>query len=231
MNTLKKIIGSLLLLFLLTGCSSEYHLSFEDGKIKEFITFETDSLKNITESDGTISDIEKTDYFAYDEQNTGTKYEKVITKRNNRYHIELHYDHDPDAFDNALAMQYFQNHIFINDSDYYYIHLKDGLLNGMENVITDTVKIHITTNNRVIAENADEIKGNTYSWNITKQNAAKKEIFFQVSKKNKEIIQKGGNAIITGVILLLLLIVTPIILWAIGQKVINKIENKRNSRF
>lgn len=226
MKQIKKIVFCIITFLLVTGCSAEYHLSFQNGKIEEMITWQTDSLQSITESDGRISDIEKTDYFAYEEQNENTKYDKVITKHNNKYQIELHYEHDPDSFEQSIVLQNFKNHIFINDADYYYIHLKDGLINGMENIIEDTIKIHITTDNRVIAENADDIKGHTYTWNITKQNASQKEIFFQVSKQEKEFIDKDGNLVVTGMIVILLLIVLPVAIWGIGQKVLDKIETK-----
>lgn len=225
MNISKKIF-LILSLFLLTGCTASYTLTFDENGIEEHIEWKNNTLIQTSASDGTETSIKDLLYYAYPEEVDANMYEKKITKEGKNYKIELDYTHDPDQFEKATALQYFKYYVFLNGESSYYLNLKGGLVEGMENQIENTIQVKIITHNRVIQNNADEIKGDTYIWNITKNNAPKKEIIFQVSKNQKEIIQKDGNLVLTFIIVIALLVLLPIILWTYGQKILDKVTHR-----
>lgn len=222
MKKIKICLSFFFLLLIVTGCDAEYHLRFEDGKIEEHIEWKTDKLVEISDVDGIPVDIRETVYYAYDEIDARSIYSKKINKEGNDYKIELDYAHDPSRFNEAIAFKYFKYHTFIESDNSYYIKTKGGLLKGMEDRIDGTIHIKIDTKNRVIQNNADEVKGSTYIWNITKYNAPTKEILFQVSKTDKEIVKKDGNLVLTALVVIVLIVILPILLWNFGQKLFDK---------
>lgn len=50
----------------------------------------------------------------------------------------------------------------------------------------DNVNIYVKTKYKVVKNNADEVKGNTYIWNINKDNYTNKPIVFEVDLTNKK---------------------------------------------
>ena len=53
-----------------------------------------------------------------------------------------------------------------------------------ENLIVDSVKVNITTELEVLENNADEVNGNTYTWNINNNNYLNKEVNIQLKRSN-----------------------------------------------
>lgn len=221
---MKKNIILLCIIFLLTGCNVEYNVTISNDKIDENISVYTDTLNFTSESDGNSNNINNIDYYAYNLSDSKYKYNKTIKKSNNMYEINLTYSHNPNEFINSTALNYFKYHSFINDEKYYYIKLQDGLKNGYKDKISKNVLLKITTNNKVVQNNADKIDGNTYIWEITKQNADEKEILFQVMKNEKNdgfVTKSNGNVLIMGSIAIFIVTVLIVLIYLGASKLFN----------
>lgn len=221
---MKKILILLCLILMITGCNVEYNVTINNDKIDENITVYTDSLNFTSESDGNSNNINNIDYYAYNSSDNKYKYNKTIKKSNNLYEINLTYTHTPNEFVNSTSLNYFKYHSFINDEKYYYIKLQDGLKNGYKDKISKTVLVKINTDNKVVQNNADKIEGNTYIWEITKENADKKEILFQVMKNEKNdgfVYKTNGNVLIMGSIAIFIVIVLIIVIYLGFNKLFN----------
>lgn len=221
---MKKNIILLCIIFLLTGCNVEYNVTISNDKIDENISVYTNTLNFTSESDGNSNNINNIDYYAYNLSDSKYKYNKTIKKSNNMYEINLTYSHNPNEFINSTALNYFKYHSFINDEKYYYIKLQDGLKNGYKDKISKNVLLKITTNNKVVQNNADKIDGNTYIWEITKQNADEKEILFQVMKNEKNdgfVTKSNGNVLIMGSIAIFIVTVLIVLIYLGASKLFN----------
>ncbi|MDD3340793.1 MAG: hypothetical protein PHN72_01130 [Bacilli bacterium] len=224
MKKKKTIITILILALFMTGCTPKYQMTIDGEKIREKVTFTLDSLKTNSQGDDHETDIENTSYYAYKEQTEATLYQKKIVKSGDKNILTLTYDHDVENFKNALALQYFKYPVYVNTKDYIFIKLQGGLLKGMENRLTsEGAEVSITTDNRVLQNNADRVDGNTYIWKITKYNAQTKEILFQASKITKQVSTPSkGNSIILLVLVVGIAGGTTFLLWYFGQKFIQR---------
>ena len=163
----------LLFVLLLTGCSVQYDLKFEQDTIKEKI-----DIKAEHNSDN--QSVFNRDYYAIINASTSNEYNKVLLDDG----YEFSYDY---------GFEEFRNSRFLNCYDAY-------SLNTDNNVITfstskqfkclvydympiDNVVINISTDYEVVDNNADAIEGNVYKWNINNNNFSNKPIKFSYKKK------------------------------------------------
>lgn len=214
----------LFVLLFLTACTPKYQATIHDGTIDEKITFTVDSLTSTSASDNQENNIKTTNYYAYPEYIEENKYKKEITKTDKGYLVTLTYTHTAEKFKDALAIQYFKYPVYINTEDYIFFKLQGGLKEGMQNQLSsEGAEITMTADNQVITHNADYVKGNTYTWKLTKYNASQKEIIFQVSKKKKQVLTPSkGNTIILVILIVGLTGGSTFLLWYLGQKLIRK---------
>ena len=91
--------------------------------------------------------------------------------------MRLHYDYDFKNLFNANSLnKYFYNRNIKVDDDYILISLKD--MSGFApNVDFDIV---IKTENKVVSNNADKIKGHSYIWHVDGNNKEKMDIEIKI---------------------------------------------------
>lgn len=181
----KKILILTVLVLTLTGCSAEYNLEINENSYNESVNiylpkydFSNDSINGILENKTPIT------------QNGDEKkyYSNSVSENDNNYIINENYNH---SFD-TITSSYFitrcyggnvikkrDNLITINtDSEFKCINMDDGAK-------VDSVQINIKTNQKVLSNNADAIKGNTYTWNINEDNYLNKPINMEIRIKGK----------------------------------------------
>lgn len=218
---MKKII-LLILILLVSGCTTEYNLTIENNKFNENIKI--DISKSLIDYTPTIPGVEKDDQITPLIENpvsaffstSNKNYDKKVEETENSYNINLKYNYTFDEFKGSNSINSCFENIEMNGEDVYYINLNGNFYC----LYSDSIDIKIKTNNEVIRHNADRKEGNTYIWNIHSGNSNNVDILFEVSKdiKNKSIILEIS-------IIIVLLIILGIVL-----KVIKK-KNEENNKF
>lgn len=177
---MKKIL-MIIMLLLLTGCSSEYVIEIKDGKIKEKINIVQPVITDKCENSKSECDDDTGEFVTFDYSPfiVVDKSEYKVTNTTNKDEIvsirEYEFDYKNYADSTALNMctgyfNYKQNifKIVIEANDFSKCYQ------------SDTIKLIIKTDNIVYKNNADIKENDTYTWIIDKDNASEKEIQFIV---------------------------------------------------
>lgn len=189
----KKMILLIIFLFAITGCTTQYDLTIDESSFDESITvkapkneFTGNDIKVYSQQDIPIT------------QETGQTrfYNNSMTEDNSNYYLKFNYLHDI----NTITKSYFITNCYQNanisetdedikistSSEFMCINMDEGWHN-------DAVQINITTDLKVIENNADEINDNTYTWNINTNNYTNKPINLTIQKKTT--LKKVANDI------------------------------------
>jgi len=219
---MKKNILLITMLIFLTGCSVNYNLKFNKDTIEENITI---NVENDQEKQNTKY-FENRDFYAIIDAKTESQYKKEKDKNSN-YNFSYEY-----------SLKDFKNSRFTSCYDAYTLTDNDGIISlntskkfkcltyDYNNI--DNLTINITTDYKVVETNADEVEGNTYKWNINKNNSENKPIKFSynVNKKRRiilsEFLKENKLSIIIALIALSLFVLITISIY-IKHKIVNKI--------
>lgn len=208
MKRIKKfIIISLVILF--SGCSAEYNLDIHDDIFSESIKV---SLSNFDDTD-LIPTFDEDNQYVSSSSTLDLIYDK--TKEDDGENSIYTYTHDFsfDEFKGSLNNKCFDN-LKINEEEGIYSLTAYGFncLNGHQ-TFADDYKINIKTDYKVINNNADEVKGNTYTWYLDQKENKKKNIIFQYSKTKKEVSKDNiFTPIIISIVVASLILVGVILL-------------------
>ena len=190
---MKKII-LIVLLLLLTGCKVEYKINLNNNfDIEENInilsTTEEDKNKIEEFSLNIPIDQKVDDYGAFENKVSTIEYYNYLKNKDmiifkNKYNNNK-YDKYIDSTLANLAYEY----VSINKVDEKNLILSTSkeflLFNNYNNL--EEVKITITTNYKVLSNNADIINNHDYTWVITKDNAYGKGIFLKVDTSKEDL--------------------------------------------
>ena len=215
----KNIFLIIISLLLLTGCSSEYTLEFNNKSIKENITvdiMDSDIPKKtsnmLSELDDRITPFMEEDQYPFAGDET-KKYNKKVTDISSGKRIEFKYKYSHNEFRNSTTYNTcFENKEFTEERNSYIINFGGKFFCRH----TDEVVINIKTNNYVISNNADKVEGNTYTWIINDDNIDKTDIQIVISKKSKS----------TKYILYAILAAIVLVLVVSGFSIYSKIQNR-----
>ena len=200
----------LLSILLLTGCTSSYDLNIINNSFNEKITvtYKENELSNEELSTLPHSTKEKTKAFYIG--NDDLFLNKSLKTKGKKNTLTVSYNYDNTNFDNAyLINSCFDEHIFINEDDYYYIDLIGDFHCNYDRDIT----INITTNYTVTDTNATYNNGK-YSWTITNDNNKDLDLYIDILKVEKENDYKGFSIFrIVGLIVLLILSIVAYLLY------------------
>ncbi len=217
----KNILLAVIFIFM-TGCTVNYDLKFNENTIEEKITI---IPENEQEKENTRY-FENRDFYAIIDANNELPYEQ--TKKDNG-NYEFNYDYNFDTFRNSR---------FTSCYDAYTLTDDDGIITLSTSKkfkcliydynYVDNLNINITTEYKVVENNADEVNGNVYTWHINENNSENKPIKFSYNKNKKrkttlkEFIEKNITNIIIlcGTLVLFILITLSIF---IKHKRVNKI--------
>lgn len=193
---LKKIIYLIILLFLITGCTSDYELKITPNNIEETVNFtlkDNDYDKAILINRiFTISDI------YYDDETEMGKHvinllrteqfqptylaEDFYTKKVEKNKINMSYTYKDDSYEGSNIFNFCFGDTYYDSTDEYYV------LNGYNSfkcLLKDKMQFTITTDYRVINSNADKVIGNKYIWNFNRDNNMDHDLYIQISKNYK----------------------------------------------
>ena len=185
----KRILLIIMILLLTTGCTFEYNLIIDGSNYKEEIVITAESSDEISSFNQKWEiPIDKDEYekiSGFDnETDINTKiYKYSISSNkltfNNNFNIS-NISKSTAAYNcyNKLTVSNYNNTTIISTSPKADCFDKHPPLTS--------VKVNIKVDREVISNNADNISGNTYTWNITKETASSKSINLVLSNGNKE---------------------------------------------
>ena len=198
----KKLLLLIGLVFVVTGCTAEYELSYEDGVFSEHVVI-TERVENNSSDLISISSITSDSHYIRIDDNN--KYEFELEKSATKNVLTMDFVYEDISFEKSnFYNNCFRYRTFIDGDDYYYIKMEgDSVCDYLTSVdiVFKTDKLVYKTN----ADEQDEEKG-IYKWNEFKGG----EIIIQVSKTetlesrnaelNKEFIPWYIKLIISGVV-------------------------------
>lgn len=219
-DKMKKILLALLV-FVLTGCTAQYNLEIDDNSIKENV-----SIKILTSAvnESFLQDqVDKSKIVYADKLETyNTKFEND----NENYNISFDYIHKTEDFTNSkfLNICYNSNKIsVVEDKLIIKTSNQFNCINMDNDIHADKVEINITTKLKVTGNNADEVQGNKYIWNITSENYQNKPVQMEIKLPIKYEVTEGTKYISALVIGLLAMGILVFIIVKIKRKTNNSL--------
>ena len=220
MFKIKKILLMFILILLLSGCSVEYNVSLENDSFKESgsLIEKKENKDNVSKNGFSFEEQINYTYQSMHDVLNGQEMEKTqsfeLKKIDTDKEIGLTYSNElkqnkyylspiiRQCYDN-VSVKNSNNNIKISTGNYFKCFDYYELLNN--------VTVNFTTNYKVVNNNADEIKDNTYTWFINKNNFKNKEISIEIDKSeisyNTLLDEKESNALIVFLIGLVLTVI------------------------
>lgn len=172
----KKIFLIVGMIFLITGCTANYELTYEDGVFSEHVVIKQEQTGDETMEFGIDNVKNNPSFFEIDENNS---YDYEFGVEGNLDVLTMDFTYDKLSFENSRIYKgCFRYKTFIEEDDYYYLNLQgDVACEYLSNadIVFKTDKVVINSN----ADEKDEEKG-IYKWNDFEGG----EIILQVSKIN-----------------------------------------------
>ncbi len=180
---MKKILLIICLMFLLTGCTANYELTYKKGYFTEEITIYEDKEVAKHEEFPSITNIKANSNKVKINEDSYYTIEHSTDEKNNI--LKATYVYKDLSFDKSLVYNdCFSEKSFVDGDESVYIYLGGEMTcEHLENA-TITFK----TDKQVIKHNADKVKKGVYSWDSIPTDG----IVIEVSKKN---ISKDANMI------------------------------------
>lgn len=197
-----KFIFCIIVILLFSGCNGSYNLYIDDKGISEDIYIDTSNLSN---------DIINKDYYPFNYDFTKV-FDRKISNVDGISILNLKYKYSFDEFLNSTAYNTcFSNRKYENTNDFYYINLN----HLVECFYGQEFDINIITKNKVLMNNADSAKGNTYTWHVTEDNKDDLSIEIKIAKGQKAF----DNSIIVYVLFgIIVVIIIFTIRWFINKR-------------
>lgn len=228
---MKKIIKIifLCLIFLVTGCSVEYDLIInEDGSVNETVMAQenTKRLESQTrlKGDAAVS-------YIYDMYKRTGK-ETSATRNDSQYTyttVTKSYS-SIDEYSKQFKSDVFEKFLISKNNDEITLKSNQTKILGGDSsyqLLYDDIKINITIPYKVISSNADEVRGNTYTWNIEKEKLKNIEVQYKEGSKKNNININIKNK--TYNINYVFVGITAFVLIILGIVIVVSIKNKRNN--
>ncbi len=208
-----KLFLLIICLFLITGCDVKYDLVIDNDNFRENVTMSF--LKSQTNYDDVSIYLSNRTPISNNADETRF-YDSKIEEDNSYYNLIYDCNHDI----NTIRQSYFISNCYPNfsiQSSDDKITLSSGTdfrcINGDDALQSDSVEINITTKLKVLDNNADVVNGNTYTWNIDKNNYQSKslDMVLQKSFDLNEIVVQNEASYLTGIIAVVIIVVLLII--------------------
>lgn len=227
---MKKKILIFIVTLLMTGCNVVYNINISDNLVAEStsIYYESKDFASTNpsfNSDNNVSSINsynERDYKAFNNIYDNTYYDKKIINDDIGSGINLSYSFNHDNFHNSNLINYCigdsvvtkdDKYIIVDAKDLYYCFYKDPY------ELLSTLQINITTKLKVLKNNADEVRGNTYIWNYDKSNASDKNIYIK--------IKRGTNYTNLFIFILFVVIIVCLIVFLVFIIIKKNIDNNK----
>ena len=232
----KRILIMIMILLLTTGCTCEYNLIIDGNTYKEEIILIGETQEEISEFQNNWKiPIDKDEYNKiagfdgqYDTDGNVYKYNLSGNK------LDFNYNFNRSQFANSTAVSNCYDKLTVSNYNNTTIISTSSKNNCFNKYLELTnIKVKIKVDREVISNNADNISGNTYIWNITKENASDKSINLVLSNGANEEDKPSSSSSNTNIkkndyTLYIFLIILVIIVY-LGYKWFMKFKDKNNN--
>ena len=233
MNKKLLLIIIIILMLCLTGCSSEYNLTFRGNTVTEEIVSTIDnseiSSQNIANQKAEIklnnklASFIENDQYVFEDNNT-IVYDKKVETKGDKKIVTLRY--------NYTLSDYLDSKVYNTCFDEAYIgNYENGFLIIFKGKFYCSgggqVKVNVKTDKFVVDSNATSIsKDGVYSWIINKSNEDNTELFLFVT--NEEIKKNNANTIVLVILILVFLGITGFGVYYFLFRNRNKVPDKND---
>lgn len=225
MNIKKKLALFFFILIVATGCDGVYNLEIYDNKYREDATItETNTLNWYDKNENGVS---FRDFLDEEYNRDNYYYHKTMLSDSSALALNYKSDFDLNAY-SSLGLPY-------RCYDYFNIIEEDTtILISTSNKNQcyerykwlDNITVNLKTNHKVLDNNADSVKGNTYTWNLTRENASDKSLQIKISKY--DFVNNYDNEIAKNALLIIGIVLTLAIIVALAIFIIRRIQKNAN---
>ena len=167
-ENMKKMLLLGLFLILLTGCSAQYNLKIDKDKIEENV--EVSFPKNTTDRTLLEPYLTIANRVYPKNDNLSDVYKTSLDEDDYNYYLRYNYNHSYDLFDQSLFLnQCYEDVSFVYTDEQVELSTSNMFmcLNMLDDgLYLNDASIRITTDMKVVNNNADSVDGNTYIWNV-----------------------------------------------------------------
>lgn len=252
MKKVKLLFLITLIIITCTGCTVEYNININKDNIEEVINVTDYITSTRTREDilnhynmwyptfvNYIKEGETIELEDFSVKANGVIYhEKNINQINNGYNYTYKYTYDiEDYYDSYVLASSFIETTVHEDSDTLVLKTSKKNLLCQYNYF-DSAKVNITIDPEIYElnyTNTSNIKNNTYSWNINRNNCDDSQIILTLNKKiqgsqpsTNNIQNNNKNSILSNYMIYIFFIVLAIIIF-VGYKWFEKFKNKNNN--
>lgn len=186
----KRIIVLIIMLLLTTGCTCEYNLNIDGNTYKEEINIlgtNSEEINNFN-NDWKVP-VDKDEYNnisgepGTEIKTNGDTYTYKISGNN----LIFSYDFTRNRLNNSTAISNCYDKATVKSYENSIVISTNNKVSCFDKYPTLTmVKVNITTDKNVTSNNADSVNGNTYTWNLTKNNSSDKSINMIIDNKEDD---------------------------------------------
>lgn len=231
MKKIKRIF-IVLIMFLLCGCSVEYNLDiFSDNTIKESVVAEekTNRMKINTGLDETSSVEYLYDMFKREGYDTHIK---TKTDGDNTISTVIGYYDSIEKYSENFTSDLFEKVDITTKDDIVTLNMNQTVQltdDTSSSLVYDSVTINIKLPFKVISNNADKVKNDTYTWYVSKDEDLKNiSISYDKSVNKNEKTVKIGNSSIR--VKVKYIVISIIVILILSITLIVYRNNKKNNR-
>ena len=207
----------IVLLFIISGCSAEYNLTISDDEIKEKFTsvINKNEIPTYVKSSDPYApefDDQLTPFIENEQHpfldNNDIIYDKEVVEEDTYRKVTYKYKYKKEEFINSYVMKYCFENVQYDYQNNYNINLSGAFYC----LRSDSLDINIITKSKVISNNADFKKGNTYTWHIEKKDVDNVNINMEIKRNHTVRNLSKNTGPIAIVFIILILIVLSILL-------------------
>lgn len=213
----KKLLFLVLIPFVLAGCDATYTLTIDENTMTESASVLTNSSSL---SDNELANYLQQAHMAYYDMNLKQSfpYSKKEIKEKNKKGINFEYIYREDNLQKSSLLNYcYYNKSVIKNDDYISIYT-DGKATCFykdSNKILNSLTIKIKTDLKVVENNADEVKNNTYIWYVTDKNFQNKPLNIKIKVPEEK---KANTLLHFAIILAIVFAIILIVLYYVYRK-------------
>ena len=192
----KKLFILIILLLFTTGCTCEYNLKIEDNIFKEQIKLTADSQEEMSAFN------KKWEISAKKDQNVpggDPSTTETITNSIYKYNLSnstltFDYNFSQSEYNSSTAISKCYNNITITNYQNSTIISTPSTVICFDNYPSlDKVIVNVIVDRDVKSNNADGVNGNTYTWNLTRENANDKTINMVIVNSSEQASDNNNH--------------------------------------
>jgi len=234
----KRILFIIMILLLTTGCTCEYNLIINGNSYKEEIILIAETSNEISSFNQEWEiPVDKDEYEKISGFDNETEIDtKIYNYKLSSNKLTFNYDFSRSNISKSTAAYNCYNKLTVSNYNNTTIISTSPKADCFDkHPPLTSVKVNIKVDREVISNNADNVSGNTYTWNITKENASNKSINLVLSNDSQEEDKSSSSSGNTNnktkkndYTLYIFLIILVIIIY-LGYKWIMKFIDKNNN--